>query len=527
MLRLLTACFGLAALLSAAEARGEASLAALGVIEVVLTSEQDYANPFWDVSVTIEATAPSGARQSCEAFWDGGRTWRARLRGDESGTWRWTSRVTGETDSGLSTTGEAQHGDAQPPQIIRVAASGTHLETADGEPFFWLADTAWNGALRSQPDDWQSYLDKRREQRFTAIQFVTTQWRGGDRVIPRHQFTGTERITIDPAAFAELDAKVAAIVERGLRPAPVMLWTLTPTDPGQALSEADAIRLARYEVARWGALAPAWLVGGDGCYLDIGVDRWKRIGRAVFGDCPEQLATLHPCGLSWIAEAFAGEDWLDFIGYQSGHGDGEGDLKWLVQGPPANSAKVGKPVINLEPNYEKHPAYQSGQLHTAANVRRASYWSMLVHAPAGVTYGNNEIWVWNEQTADAENHGNLRQIPPWRRGVETDGIADMTRLRTFFESGPWTELRPAQHLLAGQPGAGDPRRFTAVAKTSDDKWTVAYLPRGGTIKFTRELGDNGAQWFDPRTGDYTTAKRTEERAFEAPDDRDWILEFRD
>ncbi len=523
MRRWVTACFGLAALVAAARARGETPLAALGVIEIVLASEQDYPNPFWDVTVTVEATAPSGAKQTCEAFWDGGRTWRARLRGDQSGTWRWTSRATGEADAGLSTSGEAQHGAARPPQIVRVADSGTHLETGDGEPFFWLADTAWNGALRSRLEDWQTYLDKRREQRFTAIQFVTTQWRGGDRVIPRHQFVGTERITVDPAAFAELDARIAAIVERGLRPAPVMLWTLTPTDPGQALSEADAIRLARYEVARWGAFAPVWLVGGDGPYLEIGVDRWKRVGRAVFADQPDQLATLHPSGLSWIADAFAGEDWLDFIGYQSGHGDGERDLKWLVAGPPANSAKVGKPVINLEPNYEGHPAYQSGERHTAANVRRAAYWSMLVHAPAGVTYGNNEIWVWNEQTADAENHGNLRQIPPWREGVQTEGIADMTRLRALFESGPWTELRPAQHLLAEQPGDDDLRHFIAVAQTGNEAWTVAYLPLGGTIRLSTELGSTSAQWFDPRTGELTAAQPSAGGAFAAPDRQDWVL----
>lgn len=526
MLRWATACFGLATLFAAAHVRGETDLAALGVIEIALTSERDYANPFWDVTVAVEATAPSGAKQTCEAFWDGGRTWRARLRGEESGVWRWTSRVTGEADAGLVTSGEAQHGDARPPQIIRVAASGTHLETADGEPFFWLADTAWNGALRSRREDWQAYLDKRREQRFTAIQFVTTQWRGGDRVIPRHQFAGTERITIDPAAFAELDAKVAAIVQRGLRPAPVMLWTLTPTDPGQALSEADAVRLARYEVARWGALAPAWLLGGDGPYLEIGVERWKRIGRAVFGDCPDQLATLHSSGLSWIAEAFAGEDWLDFVGYQSGHGDGDGDLKWLVEGPPAHSAKLGKPVINLEPNYEKHPAYQSGEPHPPAHVRRAAYWSMLVHAPAGVTYGNNEIWVWNEATADAENHGNLRQIPPWHEGVQTEGIADMTRLRTLFESGPWTDLRPAPHLLAEQPGADDPRHFIAVAQTADESWTVAYLPLGETVTFTSELGRQAAQWFNPRTGKLTDVDRSV-GAFAAPDRQDWILVLHD
>jgi hypothetical protein len=412
---------------------------------------------------------------------------------------------------------------------LRVFDDGSHLVDDAGEPFFWLADTAWNGALRSTPGDWDEYLVQRAAQRFTAIQFVTTQWRGGDRIIPRHAYQGSQRISIDPQAFDELDAKVAAVVRHGLRPAPVMLWALMESDPGVVLPEADAIRLARYEIARWGAVSPVWFVGGDGRYLEGATDRWKRIGRAVFADCPEQLATLHPSGQSWIGDAFAGEDWLDFIGYQSGHGDSADDLKWLVAGPPSQSAALRKPVINLEPNYEGHPAYQSGERFDAHAVRRAAYWSLLVHAPAGVSYGNNEIWCWNLETADAENHGNLRQIRPWREGVTTAGVEDMTRLRGFFESGPWPRLRPAPTLLVEQAGTADPRRFVAVAQTSEGDWTVAYLPVGGRIAL--RLGVEGlvAEWFNPRDGARQPAAAETGRegvSFAAPDESDWVLSIR-
>jgi hypothetical protein len=498
----------------------------LGVIEVRLTSDRDYDNPFQDVTVVVDVVAPSGRHSRAEAFWDGGRTWRIRLPGDESGTWTWTTKSTDPANKGLTTGGRVQHGGARPPSRLAPSSDGTHIVGDTGHPFFWLADTAWNGALRSTDADWREYLKRRASQRFTAIQFVTTQWRGGTRVIPRPVFHGAERIRIDPDALTALDAKFAAVVQHGLRPAPVMLWALNPTDPGQALSEDDAIRLARYELARWGALRPAWFLGGDGRYLaDKAPDRWKRLGRAVFGDAPDQLATLHPSGLSWIADAFAGETWLDFIGYQSGHGDGERDLRWLVTGPPANSAAVGKPVINLEPNYEGHPAYQSKAQHTPANVRRAAYWSMLVHAPAGVSYGNNETWVWNLETADAENHSNLRQIRPWRDGLATEGIDGMTRLRAFFESGPWTALRPAPQLLAEQPGESDPRRFVAVARTGAGNWTVAYLPMGGPVRFTA-LPQGRTSWFNPRTGARLGARAESGTTFVAPTSEDWVFEAR-
>ncbi len=526
MMKTLAAAAGVAAVVSQQAPMPRVDFASLGVVEISLTSGRDYGNPFQDVTVAVEATAPSGRRYGGEAFWDGGRTWRIRLPGDERGTWTWSTQSSDPSNKGLAASGRVQHGGVRPPSRLAASAEGTHLVDENGQPFFWLADTAWNGALRSTDADWREYLTRRAAQRFTAIQFVTTQWRGGTRVIPRPVFQGAERIAIDPDAFAALDAKVAEIVRHGLRPAPVMLWALNATDPGQALSEADAIRLARYELARWGALRPVWFLGGDGRYLaDRAPDRWKRLGRAVFAGAPDQLATLHPSGLSWIAEAFAGESWLDFIGYQSGHGDGERDLRWLVAGPPATSSAVGKPAINLEPNYEGHPAYQSKALHTAANVRRAAYWSMLVHAPAGVSYGNNEIWVWNIEAADAENHTNLRQIRPWRDGLTTEGIDGMTRLRAFFESGPWTMLRPAPPLLAGQPGEADPRRFIAVAQTGAGDWTVAYLPMGGTIQFRAAIGGK-TTWVNPRTGERMAARAEGGTTFAAPTTEDWVFEAR-
>lgn len=519
----------MAAVASATAAAGQGTVPRVdfsphGVVEITLTSDRDYANPFWDVTVAVTATAPSGRRAAVDAFWDGGRTWRARLAGDESGTWNWTSSSSDAANRGLAASGRVNHGGARPPSRLAVSPDRTHLVDQRGAPFFWLADTAWNGALRSTEADWREYLARRAAQRFTAIQFVATQWRGGDKVIPRHVFQGTERISVDPAAFAVLDARVTAIVAAGLRPVPVMLWALNPTDPGQVLPEVDAIRLARYQLARWGAVRPVWFLGGDGRYLTEGApDRWKRIGRAVFADQPEQLATLHPSGQSWIADAFAGEAWLDFIGYQSGHGDGDAQLRWLVTGPPTRWTGVGKPIINLEPNYEGHPAYQSKALHTPLNVRRAAYWSMLVHPPAGVSYGNNEIWVWNQETADAENHANLRQIRPWRDGLETEGIEGMTRLRAIFEANPWTTLRPAQHLLAEQPGSTEPRRFIAVAQTADTDVTIAYLPMGGEITFTT-VPPGPTVWISPRDEERRMARpEAGGRSFVAPDDRDWIF----
>src|SRR3954467_4483081 len=56
---------------------------------------------------------------------------------------------------------------------LRVSDDRTHLAHADGTPFFYLADTAWNGPLLSTDADWQTYLADRVAKGFTAIQFIT------------------------------------------------------------------------------------------------------------------------------------------------------------------------------------------------------------------------------------------------------------------------------------------------------------------------------------------------------------------
>lgn len=506
--------------------------------ELDFTGSQDYDNPFWDVAVRVELTAPSGSKHLVDAFWDGGRTWHLRFAPDEVGRWTWESNCSDTLNTGLHSRGGSfrcipytgdnplyQHGP------LKLSENRRHLVHADGTPFFWLSCTAWNGVLRANPEDWGHYLRTRQEQDFTAIQFVSTHWRGlTTDPYGETAFTGTEAIKLNPAFFQRLDPKVAAINEHGIVATPVILWTLTKTDPGQILSEADAIRLARYIVARWGAYSVVWFLGGDGRYPPESVDRWKRIGRAVFGDRHDRLVTMHPSGESWVGDDFGDEPWFDFIGYQSGHGDSERSLRWLTTGPPATEWQTGppRPVINLEPNYENHPGYTHKTWFQGADIRRAAYWSLLVSPPAGVSFGHNSIWVWPEEPQIPDGHAGLGTVGPWREGLYTEGVRGMTLLRQLFESLPWPDLRPAPDLLADQPGDDNHWQFVAAAQTQGRTATVIYAPEGATItlrvgRITRPVF---ARWFNPRDGAFgepLELASSGSQTFKSPNFRDWVL----
>lgn len=57
-------------------------------------------------------------------------------------------------------------------QRIQVNANQRKLETADGKPFFWLADTAWELFRRLELDEADSYFAIRASQGFNVIQAV-------------------------------------------------------------------------------------------------------------------------------------------------------------------------------------------------------------------------------------------------------------------------------------------------------------------------------------------------------------------
>ncbi len=502
------------------------------VVRLAFDSSRAYENPLWDCELTVTLTSPGGRSVIYDGYWDGGCAWRAAVSLDEIGTWGWVSSCSDPTNAGLhGRTGSlecrAYTGDnplyAHGP--LRVAASGTHLEHADGKPFFWLADTAWNGVIRGGDDNWAKYLDLRAGQKFTAIQFVTPHWRG-DATDEHGRTACTEAhpIRIHPEYFRDKDRRIAMVNQRGLIAAPVVLWSLQEGDLGYKLPTEDAIRLARYLVARYGADQVVWLLGGDGRYRAMGIERWKQIGRVTFARKHDRPVTLHPCGVSWIGEEFRNEDWFEFISYQSGHGDGAHDLRWLVDGPPAKrwNHRPLKPVINLEPNYEGAFGYQHHTRFDDRHVRRAAYWSCLVSPTAGITYGHDRIWNWNLQAGPSEGHGDWGGgcIEPWHTALDTPGIRSMTVLRRFFESIDWTALRPAPELLADQPGEDEPERFIAAARTDDGRLAVIYAPTGGSLKLNADEFDQ-RQWFDPRTGEWSDAG-----SFDTPNDEDWLLVLR-
>lgn len=511
--------------------------------EQSFTSTSNYSNPPQQAALRVTVTGPSGQTRTFDGFWDGGRIWRVRFSPDELGVWRYVTACSDTTNAGLHNqfgefTCDENHGATRFDQhgSLKLSDNRRYLVHADGTPFFFLSDTAWNGPLLSTDEEWEHYLRERVRQNFTAVQWVTTQWLAspeGDRD-GQKAFSGSDLIEINPAFFQRLDSKIDAINRAGLLAVSVMLWAavwssrpdINAMNPGTTLPENQAILLARYMQARWGAHHVAWFLPGDGNYIDEKAERWKNIGRAVFGDAPHAPVSLHPNGMSWNMKEFQDEMWLDIAGYQSGHGDSDDTLKWIVSGPPATdwTRQPTRPVINLEPPYEGHIAYQSRGRISPEQVRRAIYWSLLVAPTAGVSYGGHGVWGWDNGTTDPTNHPGTGVPLAWDKALLMPAAEQITHLYNCFNSIPWWTLRPAPELLTNQPGDEDVKRFITAAKSETNDLAVVYTPldREISLKLDTLKANLSAHWFDPRTGQRIAATHNN-GIFTTPTPGDWVL----
>ncbi len=486
------------------------------IFEKEFTSAKSYNNPLYDLQrFAVTFQSPTGKICTVNGFWDGERTWKVRFQPGETGTWAYRSVASDTLNTGLhgikgtfeSTPSNDQRDIYAKGTIVRSEGS-YYLSHANGDPFFLAACTAWNGTLKSTEAEWDTYLADRVKNQYNVIQFAATQWRGGDKNSEGHvAFEGSGRIRINPLYFKHLDKKIDAINRHGLVAAPVLLWALPVStgrefSPGYYLPEPEAVLLANYMVARYGGHHVIWILGGDGNYINEYEQRWKNIGRAVFGKEHPGVVALHSMGRSWIGKEYAQESWLDIIGYQTGHSAHPNTIDWITQGPVTRewTKLPPKAIINLEPCYEDiSPAIKGDE------VRNASYWSVFATPVAGIAYGANAIWPWIRKGEEILNHHKPAYLRTWDESIRLPGSIQVGKLARFIRQYDWWQLKPAPGLLVQQ--GTEPGAHISVVRSDDHHTIMAYVPVRANIKIRNPFGINyKGSWFDPESGQTVKAR---------------------
>jgi hypothetical protein len=436
---------------------------------------------------------------------------------------------------------------APPLPRLRVAANRRFLVQADGTPFFWLGDTAWELFHRLDRGEADRYLECRARQGYTVIQAVAIAELDGHTV--PNAYGHLPLVDLDPARPALQDGPandywdhVDYIVDKanalglyiGFLPTWGRYWHDEVRDGKPLFTPANAEVYGEWLGRRYRQASVIWVLGGDrGIENDLHREIIRAMARGLQrGDGGAHLQTFHPRGGRGSAQDFHSDEWLDLNLRQNGHnvkfGEGYQNTRADYDREPA------KPVIDGEPAYEDHPvSFRAQDLgHTvAADVRRALYWDLFTGA-CGHTYGHHSVWqMWQPGRHPVNN-----PLMPWYEAIEQPGAVQMQHAKHLLLSRPFLTRVPDDAIVVTDrvptsvPGAGR-YRFTATRDESGS-YAMVYAPVGRRFR-VRLSAISGptvkAWWFDPRAGKATASGEfptAGEQEFISPSPgelTDWVL----
>lgn len=476
--------------------RMEAAVLRFDTAEIVLHSAVSYdgsqgtPNPFTDVQLTAQVTAPGGRRLTLDGFFDGdgaggqsGDVFKVRVFADEAGTWSWTTQSNAaglNGQSGTFTASGTLAGAFGKGPIVADPAHPRYFKYLQGSPVYLLgkyldraapASSRFSHTMFSEERtdaDRQALLDRHLGMGLNKINVYlanqtdyggvsTTPWLG----------------TADANDKARFDLQRWRLYEQWIRKmrdsgVAVQLWFFA--DGFGNHPDADRMRLIQYGMARLSGyvntvftLMTEWQEGWTATEVDTHMiylqqrNPWDR------------LATVH--GLPGDF-SFPTAPWADYLDLQAGVSSTV--THELVHDLGlANRDKALKPMVQEE--------------FSMGDENDAGRWML-----------------WAAFTSGAAASGTGAYLKPFSQFVKT----------VAFE-----RMAPADGLVV---------TGSAYVLAEEGASYVAYLYDGGTIAIdlTGAAGTVKVDWFDPRTGAVQAAPSVSggaARSFTAPGAGDWVL----
>lgn len=407
---------------------------------------------------------------------------------------------------------------------LRVSDDGRFLVNEDGEPFFYLADTAWGIASETTPGEVDLYLENRAAKKFTVIHLVT-----GRSLY--HAFKNLRIGSPIQEHWQRVDYIIKKASALGLYVGLLPVWGDAVIS--REINSSNAFSYGKFLGMRYRAYPIVWILGGDkGAegYEDVWRELAKGIAYGTVGreDYGRVLMTYHPAGGQSSSQWFHGDVWLDFNMIQSSH----------CQNHPNYSAvesdyrlRPVKPTMDAEAVYENiSDCLVNGRPKASDyDVRKAAYWSVFAGGH-GFTYGANEVYGFWDPGETGFGYESWGADLPWKQALDLPGAFQMQHLRTLMESRPYLNRVPDQAVVVSPHGSGDDR--VQATRGSDGSYAFVYISSGNPVSIDLEKingPDVHAAWYNPRTGSSLSIGRFQNggiRTFEPPTagvGSDWIL----
>ncbi|HEY7118860.1 MAG TPA: DUF4038 domain-containing protein [Tepidisphaeraceae bacterium] len=407
---------------------------------------------------------------------------------------------------------------------LGVSANGRYLVRADGSPFLYLADTAWQMPVKLNRADVDYYLRTRAAQGFNVVQVVAIDETYGRRnPYGQAPLVNNDANRPNDAYFDHIDYIIDDAAKYGITVALMPTWGRNVADPANRLFNAtSAYNYGKFLGARYHKAGNLLGVNGGDWPVNDGTTAgiWRALAKGLSdGDGGKHLITFHPRGGQASRQYWGNESWLDFDMLQSGH-ERDSSAWNLVAGEYNRSP--AKPIIEGEPNYEDLPVNAvhgslSGPLLDAYDVRKKAYWEIFAGA-AGTAYGANEVYPF---ATGSKN---------WKDALNLPGANQLKFLRALVESRPYFSRVPDQSVVVSNAYSGTDH----IQATRDAGGAFAMVYSGSGKSFTVNMskitaGRVTAAWYNPRTGKSTAIGRFDDvgtRTFVPPTQgygQDWVL----
>ena len=369
----------------------------------------------------------------------------------------------------------------------------------NGKHFFYLADTCWSAFTNITLEEWEYYLDLRKQQGFNVIQInALPQWDASGTELNCYPFPTENKQKFH---FTELKneyfihgAKMCEIAKaKGFELALVVLWCNYVPDTWASEKVPDNIMpydfldgyIEKLHETFTG-FDPIYVISGD---TDFATERaksyYKKASDMLKQLAPQCLQTFHIRGrLDSVPEEFLEN--MDFYMYQSGHNAQPENMNMpytLAQTFYKNYPE--KPILNSEPCYEQmgysHRMY--GRFYPY-DIRRAGWMSLLSGGCAGIAYGAHGIYSWHRvgQRFGAGLGEGFDAPNSWNDAVKYPGAWDYGYMKYIFRIYGIQSLIPADIIA-------NPSRDIRCAMTPDQEKYLIYVPNNTCVRLTMNPKD--------------------------------------
>ncbi|MFN8419663.1 MAG: glycoside hydrolase family 140 protein [Anaerolineae bacterium] len=442
------------------------------------------------------------------------------------------------TTANIPSISAAQNASSTVLPRLTVSDNGRFLMTADGQPFFWLGDTAWMLISRLNREEVNRYLQNRLANGFNVIQIVILTEYDLDTPNAYGELALSDNDPLKPneAYFEYVDWVIERAAELGLYVGLLPTWgdkvNLKNGLGPEIFTPANARLFGEFVGKRYGSASNViWILGGDrNPENDTHMEIWREMAAGIEGSAGKlALITYHPRGQKNSVQWFNKDAVFDFNLVQSGQAFRDMPVWEYI----AKSYEVSpaKPVFDAEINYEGHAVAKNPQYgyFTEYDVRKQSYRSVFAGG-AGVTYGHHSIWQFFALGRKSIGFAEVY----WYDALNTPGALEMRYLKQLMLSRPYFDRVPDPKMFLDAASENTPNETPAThsvaTRASDGSYAMIYIPtnRPLNIDLSRLSGNMiRAWWYDPRTGESVLVgefAKSEPHKFLPPaNHQDWVL----